>query len=104
MFVATLTHSPEQCFARKEYQAEARRWVEEMKNRAKKHGVKIHGAYLCPNEHVFYFILETDRFEAVSDLLGPPVLTHHSGRVSPVLTVEEAFGLSFIKGTGRAVQ
>lgn len=97
LFVATLVHSPEQCFGRKEYAAEGKRWTEEMKNSAKKLGVKIHGAYVAPNEHTFFLILESDDFKAVSEFLGPPILTHHSARIFPVITFEEAFGLAFIK-------
>lgn len=59
--------------------------------------VKVHGAYICPNEHTFYFILESSDFKAISEFLGPPMLTHTSAKISPVLTFEEAFGLPFIK-------
>jgi hypothetical protein len=59
--------------------------------------VKIEGAYVTPNEHAFYFILECNDFKQVSEFLGPPMLQHHSGKVSPVLTFEEAFGLAFMK-------
>jgi len=58
---------------------------------------KLHGAYVSPNEHTFYFVLEADNFNAISDFLRPPMLTHHNGKVSPIMTVEEAFKLPFIK-------
>lgn len=95
--MATLTHPPDLCLARKEYSTESRAWVGNTAKQAKKLGVKVHGAYLCPNEHTFYFVLETDSMRAVSEFLSPPMLTHHAGKVTPVLTVEEAFGLSFVK-------
>src|SRR3990172_8008761 len=101
MFVASLAHTPEQCFGRKEYAAEGKRWAGELKSSAKKLGVKVHGAHVCTNEHTFYFVLESNDYKAVSELLGPPMLTHSSGRVSPVVAIEEAFGLSFVKGQGR---
>jgi len=101
LFLVTLTHASEQCFARKEYSAEGKRWVEEMRKSADRLGIKIHGAYICPNEHTFYFILESDSFKAVSEFLGPPMLTHHTGRVSPVITVEEAFELPYIKSRSK---
>jgi L-rhamnose mutarotase len=97
IFVATLTHTPELCFGNKEYQAEGKEWVQEMRSRAKKHNVNILGAYLAPNEHTFYFVLESNDFVAVSELLGPPMITHHSAKVSPVITPEQAFGLSFVE-------
>jgi len=59
--------------------------------------IKIHGAYVSPNEHTFYFVLEADNFDASSDFLSPPMLTHHSGKVSSIMTVEEAFKLPVIK-------
>jgi hypothetical protein len=59
--------------------------------------VKIEGAYITPNEHVFYFILDCNDFKAVSSFLGPPMLTHHSAKVSPILGLEEASGLTFMQ-------
>lgn len=97
LFVATLTHTPELCFGNPSYKDPGKKWVENMRDSAKKLGVKIHGAYVSPNEHTFYFILETENLEAISDFLGPPVLTHHTGCISPVMNLEEAFGLPFMK-------
>jgi hypothetical protein len=97
IFVATLTHPPELCFANSSYKGEGKKWVENMRESAKKLGVKVHGAYVSPNEHTFYFILESDNYNAISDFLSPPMLTHHTARVSPVTALEEAFGLSFMK-------
>lgn len=97
IFVATLTHSPELCFGDPSYKEQGKKWIQNMRESAKKLGVTIHGAYVSPNEHTFYFVLESDSFGAISDFLSPPILTHHSGRVSPVITVEEAFGLGFMK-------
>jgi len=54
-------------------------------------------AYIAPNEHTFYFVLESDSYKAISDFLSPPMLTHNVGRVSPVIALEEGFGLSFMK-------
>jgi hypothetical protein len=96
-FVAILTHTPENCFAREEYKEIGKKWIENMQQSADKLGVKIEGAYVTPNEHAFYFILECNDFKQVSEFLGPPMLQHHSGKVSPVLTFEEAFGLAFMK-------
>jgi len=97
LFMATLVHTPEQCFGRKENAAEGKRWVENMESLAKKTGVKILGAYICPNEHTFYFILETDDFGAVSEFLSPPMLTHHSAHISPIIPLKKAFGQSYMK-------
>ena len=97
LFMAILTHTPEHCFARAEYQADGKKWVEEIRKLGEVLDIKVHGAYVSPNEHTFYFVLEADNFDASSDLLRPPMLTHHSGKVSPIMTVEEAFKLPVIK-------
>lgn len=93
LFVATLTHSPEQCFARKEFRPEYKRWLDEMGDSAKKSGVKVHGAFVSPNEHVFYFVLESDTMDAVSEFLGPPMLTHSRGQVSAVIELAKTRSL-----------
>jgi hypothetical protein len=87
----TLAHSPELCFGRKEYNKEGKEWLNGMKASAKKHGVKVHGAWVCPIEHVFYMMLESNDFKALSGFLSPPILTHHKGKISPLITFEEAF-------------
>ena len=97
IFVATLTHTPELCFGNPSYKQQGKKWVENMRESAKKLGVTIHGAYASPNEHTFHFVLESNSHGAISDFLSPPILTHHSAQISPVVTVEEAFGLSFMK-------
>ena len=99
MFVVTLTHTPELCFGNESYKELGRKWVENMKRSARELQIKIHGAYISPNEHTFYFIIESDNFRAISDFLEPPMLTHHTARISPVLDIEEGFGLDFMKSS-----
>lgn len=96
-FIVSLTHTPENCLSRKENKEEATQWVENMQNSADKLGVKIEGAYITPNEHTLYFILECNGLKELSEFLGPPMLPLHSGKVHPVISVEEAFGLDFMK-------
>ena len=91
LFMVTLVHSPELCFGKKEYNEEGKRWFTGMKASAGKYGIKVHGAWVCPIEHTFYIMLESDDFKAVSGFLSPPILTHHNGKISPLITVEEAF-------------
>ena len=97
LFVVTLIHTPELCFGNKQYQEEGKSYIQNMKKMAEKLKVKVHAVYISPNEHTFYFILETDDFKALSEFLGPPILTHCSAKITPVITGEEAFGLPFIK-------
>jgi hypothetical protein len=60
-------------------------------------GIKVHGFYVSTIEHTFYFILEANDVKAISEFFSPPFLTHHKGRISPVIAPQEAFNLSFIK-------
>ena len=91
LFLVTLVHTPELCFAKKEFNEEGKQWFANMKTSAEQHGVKLYGAWVCPIEHVFYIMLESNDFKSVSGFLSPPILTHHSGKISPLITVEEAF-------------
>ena len=91
LFLVTLVHSPELCFGRKEYNEIGKQWFDNMKASADKYGVKVHGAWVCPIEHVWYIMLESDDFKAVSGFLSPPMLTHHNGKISPLITWEQAF-------------
>ncbi|ELY54913.1 hypothetical protein C491_17489 [Natronococcus amylolyticus DSM 10524] len=89
-FVATLEHSTENCWAREENEEKAKEWIEDMDQKAADVDVEIHGAYVCPNEHTFYFVLEAESFEGVSTFLGPPLLTDHDAHIAPVVTFGEA--------------
>ncbi|MHA2394511.1 MAG: DUF3303 domain-containing protein [Promethearchaeota archaeon] len=99
IFIAQLTHSPELCFGRPEHKEKAKdlmEFMENMEKYEKEAGVKKHGFYLNSNEHTFYFILEADNFLKVSKFLGfGPVLTHHTAKITPVVTLEET--LEFAK-------
>jgi hypothetical protein len=90
MFVATLVHSPDLCLARKEFNTEAKRWIDGMNDLAKKLNLRMHGAYSCPNEHTFYFILESDDFKAITAFFSGIMLTNNKGRISPVVSLKEA--------------
>jgi hypothetical protein len=93
MFAATLTHPPELCFAREEFAPEFRNWANGMDGLAKTLGITIRGAYLCPNEHTFYFILDAKDFKSVAAFFSGIMLTNNTGRISPVISLEEAGAL-----------
>jgi hypothetical protein len=103
IFIAQLTHSPELCFGRPEHKEKAKELMEFMENMEKygeEAGVKMHGFYLNANEHTFYFILESDNYLKVSKFLGiGPVLTHHTAKITPVVTLKEI--LEFAKSVTR---
>lgn len=87
LFVATLEHSPDNCWARKE--AVAKEWIGGLEERAEEYDVEVHGAYATPNEHRFYFVMEAGSFEAVTGFLGSPFLEDHDGTIAPVLPISE---------------
>jgi hypothetical protein len=93
LFIAQLTHSPELCFARPEHKEklkELMEYVGNMEKYEKEAGVKINGFYLNANEHTFYFIIEADNYLKLSKFLGVgPILTHHTAKITPVVTLEE---------------
>jgi len=97
LFVITLEHPPELCFAKKEYTTEGKHWLDSMEERAKTLGIKIHGGYVSTLEHTYYFILEADEARALSEFFSPPFLTHHKARISPVFEYQKAFTLPFVK-------
>ena len=98
LFVATLTHSPDLCFARPEHTETGRTFSDQLSSRAEGFGVKVHAALITPNEHTLYFVLEGESLESISEVLGPPILTHHTGRIAPVMPFPGAFTLSFVQG------
>ena len=94
-FIATLSHDPEDCWARKENQEKARAWIAEMDERADDYDIELHGTYVTPNEHTFYIILESDDFGSVTGFLGPPFLEDHDGHVAPVISLERGAAAVF---------
>jgi len=90
LFIVILTHPPELCFARKEFAAEFKEWSGSMENRAKTLGITIRGAYLSPNEHTFTFILDTKDSGAIPAFFSGIMLTHNTGRIIPVMPLEDA--------------
>lgn len=88
--IARLEHTTENCWAREENERKATEWIEGMEDRARDADVEVHGSYVCPNEHTFYFVLESDSFEGVSEFLGPPLLTDHDAHITPVVSFAEA--------------
>lgn len=89
-FIATLEHSPDNCWAREENQEMAVSFISELDQRAEDHHVELHGAYSTPTEHKFYFIMEADTFEAVTGFLGSRLAQDHEGHIAPILTLDES--------------
>ena len=85
-FIATLEHTPDNCWAREENREMASGVIGGIEERAETHGVTLHGSYAAPNEHTIYFVIEADDFSAVSEFLGQPFLQDHTADIVPVLT------------------
>lgn len=88
-FIATLTHAPEDCWARGENRQKARTWIAEMDDRSRETGVDLQCAYVTPTEHTFYIVVESDSYEDVSEFLGSPLLEDHDGHIAPVLSLRD---------------
>ncbi len=93
MFVVTMSHTPELCNARKEFGGETKAWIDSMNIRAKDLGITIHGAYSCPTEHTFYFILDARDLKAITAFFAGIMLINNAGHISPVSTVQESAGI-----------
>lgn len=90
LFHVRLTHTPENCWARDEHEGKASDLVSRMENAQETLGVSVHSAFVAPNEHTFYLVVESDSFEGLTALLGPPLLQDHDADVVPVTTFGEA--------------
>ncbi len=90
MFMVTLVHTPEMCLARKEFGPEFKSWFGGMDDLAKNLGIRIKDIYSCPTEHTFYFILEAEDYKAITAFFSGIMLTNHTGRISPIITLDEA--------------
>lgn len=95
LFIASLSHDPDQCWVREENRASAREWVGSIDDRAEEHGVDLRGAYVTPNEHQFYIVVEAEGLEAVTRFLGAPFLQDHDGRIAPVLELTTGVSAAF---------
>lgn len=89
LFNVTLHHSPDNCWARPENEGKATELIERLEN-GEEYGVGVRSAYVAPNEHTFFLVLESDSFEGLTSLLGTPLLADHQADITPVTTFVEA--------------
>ncbi|MGQ4557522.1 hypothetical protein [Halobellus sp. GM3] len=90
MFHVQLTHSPENCWARDEHEGKASELITRLTDAPESLGVTVQSSFVAPNEHTFYLLIESDTFEGLTSLLGPPLLHDHTADVVPVTTFSEA--------------
>ena len=86
LFHVSLTHSPENCWAREEHEGKASELVARMEDADGSQGVDVQSSFVAPNEHTFSLMVEADTFEDLTSLLGPPLLQDHEADVVPVTT------------------
>ncbi|WP_255197312.1 DUF3303 family protein [Halorarius litoreus] len=90
LFHVALRHSPEHCWARDEHEGKASELVARLDDAEESFGVTVHSSFVAPNEHTFYLLLESESFEGVTGLLGPPLLQDHAADITPVTTFGSA--------------
>jgi len=91
LFEVVHTHTVENCPARSPEQAKASNsWWQTLK---KTSGVKVVAGYVSPLDHTFYINVEADDYPTLARALGP-LLSFGTGRVIPVLTLDQAFPMA----------
>ena len=85
------THTIEECPARSPEQLKPiSSWWQAIK---KTKGVKVLTGNVSPIDHAFYLTVEADDFPSLARALGP-LLSIGTGRVIPVLTLDQAFPMA----------
>lgn len=87
LFQISLTHSPENCWAREENEGKPTELVRRLEDSDESFGVSVRSALLAPNEHTFYILVEANTIEELTALFGPPILQDHQADVVPVTTI-----------------
>ena len=91
IFEVIHTHTAETCPGRSAEQARASSaWWQAMK---KTSGVKILAGYVSPLDHSFYITAEADDYTTLAKAMGP-LLSMGTGRVIPVLTLDQTLPLA----------
>jgi len=91
LFQVVHTHTVETCPAGSPERTKlANNWWQALK---KTSGVKVLAGYVSPLDHVFYIAVEADNYTALAKGLGP-LLSFGTGRIIPVLTLDQAFPLA----------
>ena len=91
LFQVVHTHTVEGCPARSpEATKPMYAWWQALK---KTPGVKVVTGCVSPLDHAFYITLEADDYQALARGLGP-LLSIGTGRVIPVLTLDQAFPMA----------
>ena len=94
LFVATHLHTPELCPSNDPELVKKTVSVLATKAHAEKSGVTVLGSYIAPEEHVLFFILESNDYGKIVDFFRP-VMKMGTLKLTPVNTlgeIREKFG------------
>ena len=90
IFVATLTHRPEDCWVRPENHGKAAQLLERVQFAERDFNITSLGSYVAANEHTVVLVFEASSLDDATRWLGPPVLQDHNAEISPVMELEDA--------------
>jgi hypothetical protein len=91
LFQVVHTHTNEDCPARSTEQT--KRYSDWWQALKKTSGVKILSGYVSPLDHAFYINAEAEDYQTLARALGP-LVSIGTGRVIPVITLDQAFPLA----------
>lgn len=88
LFHITHIHTPELCPSGQPELVEKTVGLVASDEHAKDVGVTILGRYISPTEHILFFIVEADNYEAVTEYLRP-MMKMGTPRITPVSILGE---------------
>ena len=89
LFVATHVHTPELCPSDNPELVKKTVSVVASKAHAEKSGVKVLGSYIAPEEHVLFFVIESNDYTKIMDFFRP-IMKMGTLKLTPVSTLESA--------------
>ncbi len=82
------THTPELCPSDNPEDVASTVGIVASDSHAQKVGVTVLGRYISPTEHILFFIVEADNYEAVTEYLRP-MMKMGTPRITPVSVLGE---------------
>lgn len=83
IFHVTHVHTPELCPSGNPEKVASTVGIVASDAHAKEVGVSVLGRYISPTEHILFFIVEADNYEAVTEYLRP-MMKMGTPRITPV--------------------
>jgi len=89
LFVATHLHTPELCPSDNPENVKKTVGVMASKSHAEKSGVNVIGSYIAPEEHVLYFVIESNDYSKIVAFFRP-IMKMGTLKLTPVSTLADA--------------